>query len=129
MSDTASGTPGAGHEQGAERRQHQRIARDEVLFVQAELRDDNGPTRSTLRCHSADLSPGGLRLHLTDPLPVGTELELWIRIPGAARNYYLAGTVRWCREGDHDAELGVAVHPAPSTDDAAWRAFTHGVMA
>ena len=129
MNDMETGAPEGGPDSGEERRQHPRIARDEVLFVQAELRAEDGANRTTLRCHSADLSPGGLRLHLMDPLPVGTELELWIRIPGAARNYYLAGTVRWCRAGEHDAELGVAVHAAPSTDDAAWREFTHGVMA
>lgn len=129
MSETDGDLHGDGTGSAEERRRHPRIARDEVLFVQADLRDARGTRRTTLRCHAADLSPGGLRLHLAEALPVGTELELWIRIPDADRNYYLAGTVCWCRAGDRETELGVSVRDAPSTDDAAWRAFTEGMTA
>ena len=41
--------------------------------------------RRTLKCASADLSRGGLRLTVAEALPVGALLELWIKLAGACR--------------------------------------------
>ena len=77
--------------------------------------------RRTLKCASADLSRGGLRLTVAEALPVGALLELWIKLAGAHRNYYLVGDVRWCVSGDPDYEIGVEVKDAPATDCKTWR--------
>lgn len=106
---------------GAERRTHARIPRTEVLFVQVISAPRAGTDRVTLRCRTADLSPGGLCIELEDEIAVGTAVEAWIRLPEAERNFYLAGTVRWYRDGDGCIQLGVGLHAAPGTDFDAWR--------
>ena len=72
---------------GAERRTHARIPRTEVLFVQVISAPRAGTDRVTLRCRTADLSPGGLCIELEDEIAVGTAVESWIRLPEAERNF------------------------------------------
>ena len=104
-----------------DRRSVLRIGRKERLFVQLSATASGEQNRRTLKCASADLSRGGLRLTVAEALPVGALLELWIKLAGARRNYYLVGDVRWCVPADPDYEIGVEVKEAPATDFKTWR--------
>jgi hypothetical protein len=104
-----------------DRRHALRTPRKEDLFVQLSATHSGAPDRRTLKCESADLSHGGLRLAVNEALPAGALLELWIKLRGARRNYYLVGDVRWCVEGAHGFDVGVGVKDAPATDYKTWR--------
>lgn len=108
----------------AERRVDPRVGRDEVLFVQAAVPGTGSGERRTIRCRSADLSSGGLRVRIEDGLPVGTSVELWIKLPERERSCYLLGTVCWCAPVQTGAEIGVEVQAGPGTDFEYWRAMT-----
>ena len=111
-----------------ERRSHARHSRQETLFVQVAIRRDGDEQRQTLRCQSADLSRGGLRLNLEVTLETGTMLELWLKVPEAGHNFYLVGNVRWCDYVTDGVQLGVAVCDAPGTDYKLWRRMNFGVV-
>lgn len=71
------------------RREHRRVR----LALQVSYRS----TGSFLVSYSVDLSQGGLFIETTQPRKVGTELELWLAIPGAQQDVRLKGTVVWIR--------------------------------
>lgn len=104
-----------------DRRGHLRTSRQEHLFVQLNSTFSDDQDRRILKCASADLSRGGLRLTVPQALPVGALLELWIRLISARRNYYLVGDVRWCVAVQASYEIGVSLKDAPATDCKTWR--------
>ena len=71
------------------RREHDRVR----LALQVAYRS----TGSFLVSYSVDLSQGGLFLETKSPREVGTELDLWVAIPGAEEDVRLKGTVVWTR--------------------------------
>ena len=49
---------------------------------------------------SKDISVGGMFVITPNPLPFGTELVVYIRLPGHRNEFALPGVVRWSRAGD-----------------------------
>lgn len=109
-----------------DRRSHWRAQRTETLFMQLRVRVPGGEERRTLRCESADLSRGGLRIAVATAVPVGSLIEAWIKVQGEPRNFYLVGQVRWCTAQDEGVEIGVALKDAPGTDYKGWRRVNFG---
>ncbi len=68
-----------------------------------------------------EVSRGGLRLAVPGKLPPGAVFQVWLTPPGHARDYHLAGIVRWCRERQVNSEIGVQLTHAPKTDYDAWQ--------
>ena len=52
--------------------------------------------------YCTNLSRGGLFVPSTEPLPVGTQLQLELTVPGDATTTVLEGEVRWVRQFDAD---------------------------
>lgn len=84
------------------RREHRRVR----IALQVSYRS----TGSFLVSYSVDISQGGLFIETTHPREVGTELELWLAIPGAQHDVRLKGTVMWIRrEAASDQPPGMGV--------------------
>lgn len=65
---------------------------------------------SFLVSYSVDISQGGLFIETTRPKELGTEMELWLAIPGAQQDVRLKGTVVWIRrdaQGGQPPGMGV----------------------
>ena len=77
-----------------ERRSSRRSRRAETLFVQLAAIIEGETQRRTLKCESADLSRGGLRIQVAEPLPVGNLVEVWIKVTDSPQTFYLVGSVR-----------------------------------
>ena len=77
-------------EEIASRRAHRRVR----LALEVSYRS----TGSFLVSYSVDLSSGGLFLETEQPRQIGTELELWLSIPGATEEVRLKGDVVWVRQ-------------------------------
>ncbi len=103
-----------------ERRLDGRSSRAETLFMQLRMATV-GDERRTLRCQSADLSRGGMRIQTAAEVPIGALIEAWIKIRGEPNNFYLVGEVRWCTANPLGAEVGIALNDAPGTDYKGWR--------
>jgi hypothetical protein len=104
-----------------DRRLHRRVASCAVLFVRSPAIAPVCAEAGILKTEALDLSRGGLRVRTAQPLPRGTEVEVWIRLSGAPHPFYLLGEVRWCSGECAPFGLGIAVHDAPSTDFGVWR--------
>ena len=112
-----------------ERRSSRRSRRAETLFVQLAAIIEGETQRRTLKCESADLSRGGLRIQVAETLPVGNSVEVWIKVTDSPQTFYLVGSVRWCEPTDHGAEVGIAVTDGPATDFKAWRRMNFAARA
>lgn len=63
-----------------------------------------GDPRKWMKNQSLDVSQNGVRIALTAPVPIGTEVELKIKLPNSSGAVKLSGTVIWVR-------------PAPNVQD------------
>jgi uncharacterized protein (TIGR02266 family) len=86
----------ASNDEHTGRREHRRVR----IALQVSYRS----TGSFLVSYSVDLSQGGLFIETPRPRDVGTELELWLAIPGAQQDVRLKGTVVWVRREVHGGQ-------------------------
>lgn len=108
-----------------EKRQAPRIDRRERAFIQ--LLMDGGRQQAIA---TDDVSRGGFRATLTEPVAEGSLLHLVIALESAAsQRFLLAAEVRWCRAlGADQYQAGFALLDARDTDYDAWRHFTDALM-
>ena len=78
------------------------------------------------------MSVGGIQFRTTEPVPVGTLLDLWVDVASRPGKFFLAGEVRWSRPtGENDENddqlhfIGVQLKTGAATDILDWREF-HG---
>lgn len=80
-----------------------------ILLEPAGERGGPGPVEGGQACLSCDISPGGVRILLGQPFPLGTELLLEIALPRPRAVVHVMGLVRWTREffGQDVYEIGL----------------------
>ncbi len=109
----------------ADRRNHPRLDGDEALFVR--VSSAGGETIDeghTVRCSSENLSLDGLCLRLSEPIPEGTLLELWIRVKDHAGTFLLTGMTKWVKIRESGGALvGIQLVEDSAGDLGAWRAM------
>ena len=124
MSTTTDPT-GAAHE----RRESPRLARRESVSIQLLLPcPDRTGCQRVVTTETADLSAGGLRLRLAEPLAAERILDLVVELSGHPRRFLLTGETRWCRpDAGGGYEVGMLIHDGVGTDYAEWAALLGGV--
>lgn len=81
-----------------ERRSEPRLSCQERLFVRVVSSCPNVSLEGkTILCSTDDLSAGGLRLRLEEDVPVGTRLQVWIKIADYSGTFLFNGIIRWVR--------------------------------
>lgn len=113
-----------------EQRSAPRLVREERLFVRI---ISSHPTVSldgkTIHCLTQDLSVGGLRLRLKEGLPVGTTLQLWIKVADYPGTFLVNGVIRWVRERDaNEFFTGVELRDEPNGDGTGWERMIADVI-
>src|SRR6185503_17372708 len=94
------------------RRQSQRFQVDLELTIQSE---------STIWIgHAENVSDGGVFVVSKELKPIGTEVEMTIKLPGVAMPVWAIGVVVWIREtsGKADTPLGMGIQFRLIADDA-----------
>lgn len=107
-----------------DQRRHPRLQRGERLIIQIVGAPDNPALNGHVTsCTSVDLSAGGLRIRLEEPLGRDNRVELWVALEGRRGKFLLSGTVRWCmREETGDAYLaGIEINTGPASDTDSWK--------
>ena len=109
----------------AERRQHPRLDGAGTLFVR--ITSASGKTideGQTVRCSSENVSLDGFRLWLSQPIPEGTLLHLWVRVAGHPGTFLLKGVTKWAKnDGDRGAMVGIQLIDDAADDVGAWQAM------
>lgn len=116
-----------------DKRMHPRQESDDRLFTQVVLAaDEPDLVGLTLSCTAVNMSVGGIQFRTTQPVPIGTLLDLWVDVSSRPGKFFLAGEVRWSRptsEIDENGRdlyfVGVQLKPGAATDILDWRDY-HG---
>jgi len=114
-----------------DKRTHPRQESDDRLFTQVVLAaDDPELVGLTLSCTAVNMSMGGIQFKTTQPVPIGTLLDLWVDVASRPGKFFLAGEVRWSRPTSEFDENGVEMHfigvqlkSGAATDILDWRDF------
>ena len=114
-----------------DKRLHPRLESDDRLFTQVVLAADEPELVGvTLACTAVNMSMGGIQFKTTQPVPVGTLLDLWVDVASRPGKFFLAGEVRWSRPTlEHDENgtelhfVGVQLKSGAATDILDWRDF------
>lgn len=109
-------------QQPIDRRRHERFATAPMYTtISARTYDESGFSRHG---HAYDISEGGVRFELDQPIEPGTSVDVQIRLPTASidrsrethnRPIYAMGTVVWCETGE----------PGPAKLAVAFSCFAH----
>ena len=107
-----------------DRRRQPRLERDDTLFVRiASATGEAIEEGQSVRCSTENVSQDGLRIRLSEAVPEGTFLELWIKFSDRPGTFLLKGVTKWSRRRDDDTVLvGIQLADDSVEDMAAWRA-------
>ncbi len=113
-----------------EKRSAPRLGREESLFVRIV---SSGPDvlleGKTVHCSTEDLSAGGMRLRLDEAVPVGTVLQLWIKVSDYPGTFLVNGVIRWVREYSPNVFLaGIELRDERNDDTGNWERMVADVM-
>ncbi len=113
-----------------ERRRHPRMFCGDRLSVQLlAASDEPTPQGKTMASDARDVSAGGLCLRVDRQLPVGSSLDLWIRVAGRSGTFLLRGKVKWVNENaDGDYLMGIEFLEKPSGDTGEWLSMIEGEL-
>lgn len=114
-----------------DKRLHPRLDSDDRLFSQVVLAADEPElVGETLSCRAVNMSMGGIQFKTSQPVPVGTLLDLWVDVASRPGKFFLAGEVRWSRPTAEYDENGVEMHfigvqlkSGAATDILDWRDY------
>ena len=96
----------------SQRRQHSRFQVDLELTLQSESTIWMG--------HASNVSDGGVFVATKELKPIGTEVEMTLKLPGMMLPVWCVGVVCWIREtsGNVDAPLGMGIQFRLIADEA-----------
>jgi hypothetical protein len=105
-----------------ERRQHQRLSRDEKLLIQVS-RCDSKPelVGITVLCAMIDVSINGVKLRTKQPILEGIELDLWVNVDSCGDRFFLSGSVQWSQPDAGEYLSGIELRDLANTDIRSWR--------
>lgn len=83
-------------ETGSERRRHSRIPFEHAIYIEVVKRGSLRESDNTvIRCETIDVSIGGLRAWVPEPVPEGSHLNIAAYIGGSEGNLELQGECKW----------------------------------
>ena len=109
-----------------ERRENERITQAAAYSLKIIFISENpNMLGKSLYGSTIDISASGLGLALDNPLPKGSTIDVIVTLQGSAKQYFLSGKVRWCRENKEDKlhHVGLVLQDLTNTDTdyKAWR--------
>lgn len=96
--------------QNQERRQHERIDFVQAIYIEIASRKRRSESRNTiLRCETVNVSVGGLKLFVPEPIPEGSRLNLAVPLENGRNNLELTGEAVWTQPTDDNAGCWVGL--------------------
>jgi len=93
-----------------DRRRHPRFNVRKVIYIEVVDRHSRSEADSTIvRCNTVDISLGGLRIWVQEPLPDGCQVNIAVPADEWKENLELVGKVMWVREADDNAGFWVGL--------------------
>ena len=116
--------------QYTERRKHQRIHIERAIFVEVANPDSRTEAdNQILRCETLDVSVGGLRIWVPEPVAEGATLNIAAPMEDWKENLELVGKAMWVREADDTGKpgywVGLELQDSSREDMAKWLKVVH----
>jgi hypothetical protein len=84
-----------------DRRKHQRVEVVQAIFIEVVRRRSKSESENTIiRCETADVSVGGLKIYVQQPIAQGSRLNIAVPMDGGKENLELAGEAMWIKPAD-----------------------------
>ncbi|MEP1469554.1 MAG: PilZ domain-containing protein [Halieaceae bacterium] len=107
-----------------EQRKYVRLTLESTVFLELMAAGIAGEeTAEVAKCKTLDISRGGLRVQVGQPLTIGAILQIGVELSPGERPLYLAGEVKWClpaRETEQAWTAGFALLNASDSDIEQW---------
>ena len=107
-----------------EQRQYVRLSLESTVFIELMAAAAAGDEEAKVaRCKTLDISRGGLRVQLNQPLTIGAIHQIGVELSADDRTLYLAGEVKWClpAKGSNDTwTAGFQLLNASDSDIETW---------
>jgi hypothetical protein len=108
-----------------ERRKHPRIAIERAIYVEVVGRGSRSEAQNQiLRCETLDVSVGGLRIWVPEPIDQGSKLNIAAPMEDWKENLELVGQAMWSREADDGDGYWVGLELKDSTREDMEKWFT-----
>lgn len=106
-----------------EQRTVQRHSHNEEMFAEVISEASTGlELGSVLGVTTVDVSMNGLKLAFDQLIPVGTQLEVYLKIDSCSDDYFLLkGTVVWCNAGNGNYLAGYIVDQDAQSNFSEWQ--------
>ncbi len=84
-----------------DRRKYQRIEVVKAIFIEVVSKRSRSESENTIiRCETVDVSVGGLRIYVTQPIAQGSQLNIAVPMDDWKENLELAGKAVWVKPVD-----------------------------
>ncbi len=103
-----------------EQRSEDRVSYNVHFAVQVLSSRDESLVGSMFECDAVDFSPHGMQITSGSPLSSGSRAAITITLSEPAESYRLLGEVRWSRQNDGKAFMGVQLLEEAGFDLAPW---------
>lgn len=111
---------------GQRERAQYRFKQVEDISVKIVFSSENpGLLGRKIQGSTLDVSAGGMKLMLNNPIRVDSVLDVWVTTKDQSRKYFLTGNVRWCNESEKSGiyQIGLILRERSDavTDLVSWQ--------
>ena len=99
-----------------ERRVHQRFEAVKAIYIEVASRGRRESQNTIIRCETVDVSVGGLKIRVPQPISPGSRLNIGVPLDGK-NNLELTGEAVWMRPVDDDSGYWVGLQLDDSDRD------------
>jgi hypothetical protein len=113
-----------------EKRKHQRIEVEQVLFIEIVNRRSRSESENTIiRCETVDVSVGGLKIYVSNSIALGSRLNIAVPMEGWKENLELVGEAVWVRpaEGKQGFWVGLELRDSNRDNMEKWFRVVHSL--
>lgn len=106
-----------------DRRKHQRIEVVRAIFIEVVRRGNRSESANTIiRCETVDISVGGLKIHVPQPIPHGSRLNIAVPMDDWKENLELVGDAVWVQPADdgNGFWVGLELHDTDRSSMEKW---------
>ena len=112
----------------SERRQHPRIQVERAILIEVVRRGSRTEADNPIiRCETVDVSVGGLKIRVPEPIPAGSVLNIAAPSDDWKENLELVGEAMWVREAENRNGywVGLALKDSSREDMEKWFRVVH----
>jgi hypothetical protein len=115
----------------SDRRKHERISVGTVIYIEVVKRGSRSESDNTIiRCETVDISVGGLRIWVPEPIAPGSIINLAVPMEGWKENLELVAAAMWLKPVEDPAGfwVGLELEDSSREDMHKWFKVVHTLM-